>query len=438
MRILITNNTLDSRAGTELYVRDVATALLRRGITPIAYSTVLGEVAQELRMATVPVIDRLDALATPPDLIHGHHHLETMTALLHFPGVPAIYFCHGWLPWEEAPPTFPRILRYVAVDETCSDRLRHEHAIAEDRIRLLLNFVDLNRFKPRHPLPDRPRRALVLSNYVTEQRGLAVIREACARDGIKLDAIGASIGNPTNRPEQVLHGYDLIFAKGRAALEALSVGAAVVLFDAAGVGSMVTTANVEKLRLLNFGVRTLQNPVEAEVLKQEIGRYNAADAMQVSSWVRQTAGLDDALDRLLALYDDVLGEHRRNPVSDNLAELRAASDYLRRWVPNLTLQQQARAQHEALTIEHKRLWAECEYLREQRHDRQAECDSLKYHLDSVRREHENLQIERDNLRCDLDRIYGSPTLRLRNRLIGMPLVGQVLRSCVRLIAGRVN
>jgi len=210
------------------------------------------------------------------------------------------------------------------------------------------------------------------------------------------------------------------------------------LFDAAGVGSMVTTANVEKLRLLNFGVRTLQNPVEAKVLKQEIGRYNAADAMQVSSWVRQTAGLDDALDRLLALYDEVLGEYRRNPVSDDLAELRAASDYLRRWVPNLTLQQQARAQHEALTIEHKRLQAECEYLREQHQDRQAEFDSLKYHLDSVRHEHENLQIERDNLRCDLDRIYGSPTLRLRNRLIGMPLVGQVLRSCVRLIAGRVN
>src|SRR2546430_4332475 len=32
-------------------------------------------------------------------------------------------FCHGWLPWEETPPHFPRILRYVAVDHTCRDRL---------------------------------------------------------------------------------------------------------------------------------------------------------------------------------------------------------------------------------------------------------------------------------------------------------------------------
>ena len=122
LRILITNNTLTYRAGTELYVRDVALALIKRGHTPIAYSTELGEVAQDIRAATIPVIDNLDALAAPPDVIHGHHHLETMTALLRFPGVPAVSFCHGWLPWEENPLRFPRILRYVAVDQACRDR----------------------------------------------------------------------------------------------------------------------------------------------------------------------------------------------------------------------------------------------------------------------------------------------------------------------------
>lgn len=36
MRILLTNNTLGLRAGSELYVRDVALALLSRGHEPIA------------------------------------------------------------------------------------------------------------------------------------------------------------------------------------------------------------------------------------------------------------------------------------------------------------------------------------------------------------------------------------------------------------------
>src|SRR5580704_4585509 len=161
LKILITNNGLAARAGSELYVRDLALALLRRGHIPIAYSTVLGEVADELRGATIPIVDNLDSLSITPDIIHGHHHLETMTALLRFPTVPAVYFCHGWIPWQEAPPKFPRILRYVAVDYTCRDRLLLEHGIPDDRVSVLLNFVDLERFSPRPPLPARPTRGLV-------------------------------------------------------------------------------------------------------------------------------------------------------------------------------------------------------------------------------------------------------------------------------------
>src|SRR5262249_52125577 len=151
---------------------------LKRGHTPVAYSTVMGEVAAELRAGTVPVVDNLDAISIPPDIIHGQHHLETMTALLRFPRVPAVYFCHGWLPWEEAPPRFPRILRYVAVDHTCRDRLLFEHGISESRIKVLMNFVDLDRFQPREPLPARPRRALVFSNRIADDQ-VANIRAAC-------------------------------------------------------------------------------------------------------------------------------------------------------------------------------------------------------------------------------------------------------------------
>jgi hypothetical protein len=450
LKILITNNTLASRAGTELYVRDLAVELLKRGHTPIAYSTVHGAVAEELRAATVPVIDHLDSLGAPPDLIHGHHHLETMTALLRFPGVPAIYFCHGWLPWEESPPKFPRIMHYIAVDETCRDRLLHEHAIPDERVRLLLNFVDLQRFKPRDPLPEKPTRALVFSNNATEITNLPAVREACIRSNLELDVIGNGVGNPTHRPEDVLPNYDLVFAKGRAALEALSVGAAVILCDVTGVGPMVTTGNMEKLRLLNFGIRTLQKSIEVEVLTQQIARYDAFDAMKVSSWVRQTAAMEDTLDELIALYEEALEEHRKNPPADYAAEVRAASLYLRHWVPNLTLQQHTRAQYEALRIEYERIRAECEsrhgenlrqeseYLREQCQNQQKKLDALKCQLDVLRGEYDSMQTERDTLRSELDRIYGSLTLRLHNRLIAMPWVGQTLRSCVKLIAGRTN
>ena len=98
MRILLTNNSLAARAGSELYIRDLAVELMRRGHQPVAYSTYLGAVAGELRAATIPVIDRLESLGAPPDIIHGQHHYETLSALLRFPGIPALYYCHGWLP----------------------------------------------------------------------------------------------------------------------------------------------------------------------------------------------------------------------------------------------------------------------------------------------------------------------------------------------------
>ncbi len=112
LRILMTNNTLDQPAGSELYLRDLAQSLMRRGHFPVAYSQTLGPVADRLRAATIPVVDDLRDLSAVPDVIHGQHHLETMTAALRFPQVPVTYTCHGWIPWQEWPPVFPNILHY--------------------------------------------------------------------------------------------------------------------------------------------------------------------------------------------------------------------------------------------------------------------------------------------------------------------------------------
>jgi Glycosyltransferase Family 4 len=335
LRVLITNNTLAARAGSELYVRDLALALLRRGHTPIAYSTDLGTVAEELRLATIPAVDDLRSLAQPPDIIHGQHHLDTMTALLHFPNVPCVYFCHGWLPWEEAAPRFPRIYQYVAVDHTCRDRLLYQHGIPENQIEVLLNFVDLERFQPRsHPLPLQPKRALVFSNAASHQSHLSTIQTACHQLGITVDVAGMNSGQICTQPEALLGNYDLVFAKARAALEAMSVGAAVILCDAVGSGALVTTANFDQLRPLNFGVRALQDPISVKGLVDKIGRYAPQDAAAVSQLIRATAGREAVVDQILHLYERVL-ERAQLPDSEHEAEQQATATYLRWLAPRL-------------------------------------------------------------------------------------------------------
>src|SRR5262249_33300266 len=153
----------------------------------------------------------------------------TMSVLLRFPGVPAVFVCHSRGFWADAPPVFPRIRRFVAVDDLCRERLRSEHAIPERLVRVVPNSVDLDRFKPRGPLPDCPRRALLFSNSANGHTPLPVVREACARLGLALEVIGSGVNNVCEHPETVLGGFDIVFAKAKCALEAMAVGAAVVL-----------------------------------------------------------------------------------------------------------------------------------------------------------------------------------------------------------------
>ncbi len=327
MRVLLTNNTLRYRAGSELYIYDVAVELLKRGHEPIVFSTVMGEVGELLRAATVPVVDDLARVAVTPDIIHGQHHFDTLIAALTFPAVPALSFCHGWTPWEEEPLLFPSVVGYVAVDHVCRDRLIFEHGIPPDKIQVLLNFVDTERYRPRPDLPAEPRRALAFGHPFRHDGSLAILREACGEAGIELDAAGSETGSVLEKPENELGRYDLVFAKARSALEAMAVGCAVILCGPRGLGPMVTPEEWDRLRVLNFGVRTLALPLDVATVLSQIRRYNPACAAAVSSRVRSEATLSGAVDRLIDLYQGVLKRFSGSSFDARGSQL-AAAQYL--------------------------------------------------------------------------------------------------------------
>jgi hypothetical protein len=256
-----------------------------------------------------------------------------MTALLHFPQTPAIYYCHGWLPWEEAPLCHPNILRYVAVDELCQERLVAEGGIAAERIELILNFVDIDRFPSRPALPATPRRALAFGNQLFEHSDLPIIRQACRQTGIELDAAGSGSGKVVTDPGPLLAQYDVVFAKARAALESMAVGTAVVLCGSGRAGPMVSTENFCRLRPLNFGIRTLGAPLTSDWLATQLGRYDASDAMEVSRLVRRHCALGSAVDRIVDLYERVIDEARCGRFGPSQEADRAASQYLERSAP---------------------------------------------------------------------------------------------------------
>jgi hypothetical protein len=323
LTVLVAHERLVERTGAELYAVEVAEGLLARGHRPVLFAPRLGALADAARAATLPVVNDLTRVDFVPDVVHGQSNRALLACLLRFPGVPAVRVCHGAR--EEPAEPFPGIARFVCVDDAVRDRAVLEWGLPESRTEVLLNFVDLARFAPRPPLPERPRRALVFANNAAGH--LPIVRAACEPRAIEVEALGLSTANASDVPEAHLREADLVFAKARCALEALATGAAVVLCDAVGSGPLVTTANVGDLRRLNFGLRALSEPLAAEALGREIDRYRADDAAEVSARVRREASAGVAIDRLVEVYERAVAHARPVPPEELM---HAAAAYLQR------------------------------------------------------------------------------------------------------------
>jgi hypothetical protein len=308
MNILLTVLELSSYSGLPLYTRDLAIELKRLGHAPEIYAIAKGRLAEELQDAAIPVTDNPARIRPRPDIIHGQIRVPTYLAVKQCRSSPALFICHNHTFWGDQAPVHPRILLYLGVSRVCIERLEHD-GIPASRIAFSPNFVDTNRFLPRPPLPATPRRALVFSNYASEESQLPAIREACRRMNLHLDVVGGQAGVAT-QPEVLLKDYDIVFAKAKAAMEAMATGAAVILCDFAGAGPMVTLQEFDSLRLMNFGFQALTKPLEPGALIAEIARYDPEDTARVRDKIRAVANLQDAARNMVLRYESVINEYK--------------------------------------------------------------------------------------------------------------------------------
>lgn len=308
MNILITALELESYSGVPLYTRDIAFELRRQGHVPEIYTLKKGAVAQELLAAGIPVTDNPTHVQFQPDIIHGQHRVSTLIAVKQFRTTPALFICHNHTYWGDNAPIDPHILLYLGVSRVCMERLKRD-GVPEYTITFLANFVDTHRFVPRSPLPQKPSRALVFSNYANDETHLPVVREACYQAGLDLDVVGTQT-NFLQNPEKKIGNYDIIFAKAKASIESMATGAAVILCDFSGVGPMVTSKEFDSLRLMNFGFQALTKPLDARTLLTEIARYDPEDAIRVRDRIRSEANLEGAGKNLISLYQSVIKNYK--------------------------------------------------------------------------------------------------------------------------------
>jgi hypothetical protein len=305
MKILITNHGLIHRSGTELYVRDLTAALIGRGHTIYLYSPMLGRIAEECRALGAAVTDNICGFHSTPDIIHGHHHHTVIAAALRFPTTPIVYVCHGVTPWQEKPLRLSTIKKYVAVSNLTRAHISETTGVEIRDIELVSNFVNVHKFKKKKSIPRLPKKALLFGNHWNvESSQYNSIKKACERFGISsVDSIGLESRKITARPEAELTNYDIVFAVGRSAIEAMATGCGVILADLNGIGGLVTSTNFDSLRSMNFGLEaTRNNLLTMDSVYKNLALYDREETENVARRVRSELDENLAVSRWESIY----------------------------------------------------------------------------------------------------------------------------------------
>jgi glycosyltransferase involved in cell wall biosynthesis len=304
MRILITNLFLARGTGTEAVVELLADGLRRAGHEPILFAPKLGPLARRMRARGHRIIDRIGAMPFRPDVIHAQHATPALMAMAAFPEVPVVFACHSSIFEVEAPLPHPQIRRVTALDERGRDRCVGR-GIDPNRIAVVQNAVDIERFRRRPPLPTTPERGLLVAKA---GKNLGMIRTVCERMGLPLTEIGFGVGRPTSALEEEFQTHDIVFASGRSALEAACAGCSVVVVEGNACAGLLTTATLDGWRDGNFGVAILNQPTDASRLEASIAAYDPAEAARVTDRLRQDASVDGYVARYVALYAEAIAD----------------------------------------------------------------------------------------------------------------------------------
>lgn len=308
-----------------MFVEQLADSLRQAGHDVSIYTPLIGPLGLKMRQNGFVIHGHIRDVTEPPDIIHGHHLSPTMTAVAAFPNVPAIFVSHSVEAEFDRPPLHPNIVRYFSVSKFIPKRWASRE-LPEQAFGILHNAADLDRFTLREPLPLAPRSALILQKHPGHSEA---IERACDRSGLRHESYGHSVGNIVDDMPSLFRKFDIVFASGRSALEALCSGCSVVLTEHGRAHGMIRSSDIEHLADLNFGIGALRSKTSKNYLCGEIAKYDSADAAKVTGYVRENLSLSVQLAFLKKTYAEIISSFVPSP-NNALAMASIIEDYVPR------------------------------------------------------------------------------------------------------------
>ncbi len=300
MKILITCYYLDL-SGSSTYTQTLACQLKKRGNIVEVFTLFPGEIAKELGALGIFVIDKIETLKTRRyDVIIAQHSVLAILARNYHPDIPMVYISHGVIPFLERPPqTDLNIQKYIAVSEETRSNIVDTCSIPPEHIDIIPNMIDTEKFDCIRPINPRPNTLLFLTNH-QHAEALANVQAACRKLGLRYQRIGGP--NKTLLTRDAINRADIVVSIGRGALEAMSCGRPVIVYDLHGGDGMITEDNWSESAKCNFSGRRFGKKLSADDLIYEIKKYNPG----MSDKNRKIAFKNFSAHTIIGIFEDFL------------------------------------------------------------------------------------------------------------------------------------
>jgi hypothetical protein len=270
MQLALVTRALDGLGGSESYAITVAEQLERTGHGITLCAGELGRAGELARDRGLRVVDSPAALPRDVEAALVQDGPSAIALAEARPGVPQVFVAHApGIELQLPPPVVGSVAAIVAMNDRVEERMAALPLDAE--IVRLRQPIDVKRFRPRGDVAARPRRALVLSNYLYGDRADA-IQAACARLDVEC-AIAGRHGRRTERPEEAIAAVDVVIGYGRAALEGMACGRAVLILDWFGGDGWLTAEKYPAIEADGFAGGATPAVTGLDRLTDELAAY---------------------------------------------------------------------------------------------------------------------------------------------------------------------
>lgn len=288
MHVVMATPHLADVGGSETYLYTVAENLVRLGHQVTVHSQLLGDMAEQVRGVGATVVDE-EGLPETCDAVLVQDVGMAYAMADRWPGHPQVFVAHSAYFDLQLPPLVPVPGSVVVV---MSDRVADRVAALPGTFEVtrLRQPIDAVRLSPRGTVSARPRRAVLLGNYLHGEARDAIVEAWSAAD-VEVVQVGV-MTRPTLDVAAVVAEADVVVGKGRAVLDAMACGRPAFVYDAFGSDGWVTAATYDAFEADAFAGQSQPAVLDRDGLVRALDDYDPA-----MGWVNRELVLKHHQDR---------------------------------------------------------------------------------------------------------------------------------------------